>query len=605
MHTGESNSDRGFGQALDTLKPGLARQASTSQASPVVGGWTFLKLMVGAHVRIAMAMLHNLRHQSRLMLAVLATFILGYLVIGFLIFYGGLGYLNTFPLVGPLLTRRVLFLLLAFFFVMLLFSNIVVGYGAMFRSRDTIWLFTLPIASRDIYRWKLLEHILVSSWALLFFVAPLLLAYCMVLNGGLLFFGLAWLLLIPFVVIPAVCASFAALLLARFFSAHTMQWAFWLGGLAGLFLIALQIAPASTELNEVSADLLSINEILKKSEFVLSDGLPSAWFTRALLAMTLEFQAEAFFYALLLTSYALVAISLASRLGSRLFLNSWMRAAEMEGHGPGVPSGQNFSRALIHPWEWILNLLPSPRPAKSMLIKDQLLFWRDPAQWSQFLIFFGLLGIYIVNLRNISVDVSSPFWSTVISYLNLGSMALTLSTLTTRFVFPQFSIEGRRLWILGMSPLGLHRIVMQKFITSALFSGGLTVGLMWISSSVLQLPLSNTVIFCSAVGLLAAGLSGLAVGLGTIFPNLREENPAKIVSGFGGTLCLVLSFLFIVAMLLVLMIPAFFQDRSSNMPLFRWDLSTLVGCVGACILGISTAMLPMRLALRRVATMEL
>jgi ABC-2 type transport system permease protein len=41
--------------------------------------------------------------------------------------------------------------------------------------------------------------------------------------------------------------------------------------------------------------------------------------------------------------------------------------------------------------------------------------------------------------------------------------------------------------------------------------------------------------------------SGLAVGLGALFPNFKEDNPSKIVSGFGGTFCLVLSFLYIVA----------------------------------------------------------
>ena len=39
--------------------------------------------------------------------------------------------------------------------------------------------------------------------------------------------------------------------------------------------------------------------------------------------------------------------------------------------------------------------------------------------------------------------------------------------------------------------------------------------------------------------MMSAALSGLAVGLGALFPNFKEDNPSKIVSGFGGTLCLV------------------------------------------------------------------
>ena len=45
------------------------------------------------------------------------------------------------------------------------------------------------------------------------------------------------------------------------------------------------------------------------------------------------------------------------------------------------------------------------------------------------------------------------------------------------------------------------------------------------------------------------GEVALAVGLGAVYPNFREDNPSKIVSGFGGTLCLVLSFLYIIGML--------------------------------------------------------
>ena len=37
-----------------------------------------------------------------------------------------------------------------------------------------------------------------------------------------------------------------------------------------------------------------------------------------------------------------------------------------------------------------------------------------------------------------------------------------------------------------------------------------------------------------------------------LFPNLEESNAAKIVSGFGGTLCLVGSFIFILSFIMLL-----------------------------------------------------
>jgi ABC-2 type transport system permease protein len=83
------------------------------------------------------------------------------------------------------------------------------------------------------------------------------------------------------------------------------------------------------------------------------------------------------------------------------------------------------------------------------------MFWRDTAQWAQSLMLFGLLAVYIFNLRHFSQQLSDPFWTQLVSFLNLGACSLNLATLTTRFVYPQFSLEGKRLWIVGMAPLGL------------------------------------------------------------------------------------------------------------------------------------------------------
>ena len=50
-------------------------------------------------------------------------------------------------------------------------------------------------------------------------------------------------------------------------------------------------------------------------------------------------------------------------------------------------------------------------------------------------------------------------------------------------------------------------------------------------------------------------LNSMALCLGTLFPNLKEENSAKIVSGFGGTLCLILSFIYIIIIMLLMAFP--------------------------------------------------
>ena len=37
-------------------------------------------------------------------------------------------------------------------------------------------------------------------------------------------------------------------------------------------------------------------------------------------------------------------------------------------------------------------------------------FWRDPAQWSQFLIFFGIMALYLANIRNTAGVFARDIW---------------------------------------------------------------------------------------------------------------------------------------------------------------------------------------------------
>ena len=64
------------------------------------------------------------------------------------------------------------------------------------------------------------------------------------------------------------------------------------------------------------------------------------------------------------------------------------------------------------------------------------------------------------------------------------------------------------------------------------------------SSLMLKFPWWRVAFFAGSIGLMSAALSGLSVGLGALFPNFKEDNPSKIVSSFGGTLCLVISFVY-------------------------------------------------------------
>jgi hypothetical protein len=68
------------------------------------------------------------------------------------------------------------------------------------------------------------------------------------------------------------------------------------------------------------------------------------------------------------------------------------------------------------------------------------------------------------------------------------------------------------------------------------------------------MPWTDVAFFGAVITVMTFALNGLAVGLGVLYPNVKETNPNKIVSGFGGTLCFVVSSTYIIAALALLIL---------------------------------------------------
>src|SRR5206468_7913977 len=129
-----------------------------------------------------------------------------------------------------------------------------------------------------------------------------------------------------------------------------------------------------------------------------------------------------------------------------------------------------------------------------------------------------------------------------------------------------------------------------------------TLGLIWLSCHMLKLPLERMAYYIAAVSIMTFTLNGLAIGLGALYPNFKEENPGKIVSGFGGTFCLVLSFLYIVASVTLLAVGSPWSWARLGETSIPWLIASWVGFL---ILSASLGWIPLRLGLRQVAAFEL
>jgi ABC-2 type transport system permease protein len=540
------------------------------------------------------------RKQSRLLTSLIASFIISYLVLSFWIFYDGLRFVAKFPGLGAVLTERLMYVLFAFLFGLLLLSNLVISYTNLFRNRETAFLLSLPVSNQTIFRWKLIESTLVASWAFVFLIAPLLAAFGLVRGVPWHFYVATLFLIALFIVLPGVVGAGLAILIGRFLDRRNFQIA-----IVGIALALLAFAAFWWKTQKADSELLdqrtlqALDQLLAKTRFTMFPFLPSYWLSSAVLQWAEGILRGAIFFATVLLSNTLFFGSLAfTRLG-----NVFYDTASAVQSRAGGQFQFNFFRStkktqptigLLE--KFFMSLSWFSRDTCALVLKDIRMFWRDTTQWGQSVMLFGLLGVYIINLRNFTHELTSPFWINLVAFLNLGACSLNLATLTTRFVFPQFSLEGRRLWIVGMAPMGMARVVKVKYWLASFASLVATLSLITLSCWLLKMTWDRIVFFGAVITVMTFALNGLAVGLGVLYPNLKEANPSKIVSGFGGTLCLVLSSLYILIAIVLLVIGIVGLRRHPV-----WTIESIIGFVTTSFL---IGWLPLKMGLNHLKNFE-
>ena len=434
--------------------------------------------------------------------------------------------------------------------VMLVFSAGILVYGGLYCSQEARLLLTLPARAEAIFAHTFQEAIWFSCWGFVLLGSPMLVAYGVVRGSDWTYFALVLPFMVSFAVIPATVGAMCCLALVAWMPRLRLQAlsaaaaAVCLGGLwLGWSLVGRAPAdPLSPAWFEHTFARLSITE---------QKLLPSWWLSSGLIEAARSGDDAGF-------SGIEAVRFLALLVANAMFLNllaGWLaRAVYRRGYSELCGEAPTRRRRRMG---WIDRALAGSdaalgRPLRLLLVKDLRIFRRDVSQWSQFVIFFGLLGLYFLNLRSFHYNAA---YASMVGFLNVAVVGLILSTFTTRFVYPMISLEGRRFWILGLLPVHRDQIVWSKFVF-ALVGGLVPCGLLvLLSDSMLGLGWRMILQHELCCAVLCAGLSGIAVGLGARIPDLREPSPAKISSGFGGTLCLVLSSLFIMAVVLLAALP--------------------------------------------------
>ncbi|MCP4191923.1 MAG: hypothetical protein GY768_15015 [Planctomycetaceae bacterium] len=541
---------------------------------------------------------------SRLRILLLAALTLTFWIGMFVLFHEGFSLLVS--AVGHEATlARTVHAVYNVFFLSLLFmvgvSSGILYYGSVYKSEEVALLLTTPARTSRIAIYKYQESMLLACWGFILLGSPLLVAYGVVNHAPWNYYVLLPPFLLSFSAIAAGMGVIGCTVLIYF--APRLR----LHSLAILItiLIAMMIYFVWGAFSTRNDDMLSVlwlEQMLNKFQLAEQRVLPSWWLSTGLLEAAHSTPKG------VIDSIGLLCVLVSNGLLITLVIGVLADKLLRKGFG-SLSGGQRRSVGIQLKWldrliQRILN--PLPVPMQLILLKDLRLFRRDPLQWTQFLLFFGLLCLYFFYVRRFNYGTALTGWMTMIGFMNLAVVGLILSTFTTRFVFPMISMEGFRFWILGTLPINRSTILWSKFLFASVVCCLPCSVLILLSDLALQLwtrtPLSVILhqVLCLCMGF---GLAGLSVGLGAYLPNLQESSPAKIAAGFGGTLTLVLSAILIVTVVMPPAIATYFWVTAEHV---RWHtmglLTTMTSSIAVSVL---CTVIPMRLGFRAFRQMEM
>ena len=491
-----------------------------------------------------------------------------------------------------------------FFFtltILLIFSTGIILYSSLFAGRESEFLLASPVPIDHVFSYKLQGAIAFSSWGFLLLGSPILVAYGLeVRDGAPWYYYVAMpFFFLGFLLIPGCIGAIACLLIVNILPRHRKH--FMVGFVVALIALAVYWGVSwyreSREFGMGSRQWFE--SFLNELSYLGGRLVPYHWMARGLRGAAIE-RAEVMLYNLaLIWSHGLMLYVVTVWLARKLYRRGYNRLA----------SGGSLRKKYGGHWmDNTLSVLLFALDAQTrmLIIKDFRAFRRDPAQWAQILIFLAMGSMYFLLMRRFYEQDIRQTFRIGISLLTLIATGFLMCAYTGRFIFPMLSLEGSKFWILGLLPLDRSRLLVGKFVFSAI--GCLTAGefLIVFANYMLGMPWLIVVVHAVTIAFLGLGFSALSVGFGACMPNFRETDPSKVAIGFGGTVNLIVGLMFLTAMVVLMPMPLqlfYVQHDEQLLSLSAVPWLFWVGMGIGVLIGVSTIAVSMRagiVALRRM-----
>lgn len=475
------------------------------------------------------------------------------------------------------LLERLIGLIFLISYSMIFMSSMINGLSSFYLSQNLPFLYSLPISKWKILAVKFLENWMISCYLVVLFLACFLVAHA---NS----FSLSWLhyvgialVLIPFTLSPVALGSAVLTVLIRFFPARRIHQVVSL--IAGIFLGALVIAVRMMKPERLLSPRTTDDFVRLVKDLTIPSlaHLPSSWAAHAVIYGGVR-------DILLLFAIAGGSILLLVGVLRLLYEKAFIFSAESR----TLKATPRFSKRAVSGTYGSIG---------SLVRKDLKLFVRDATQWSQLLLLIALVVVYLLNIKNLAIQLPLVRW--IVSFINLGLAGFVFSALSVRFLFPSISMEGRSFWIIRTIPISFRSLLWCKYLIYFppffLFSQMLV----FFSNRILDVPPFFVALSTANIFAVAFALTGLAIGIGALMPNFKTDHPSQIAVGPGGVLYMLLSFVYLGLMLLIQFRPVWFYiiDQSER-------IHNTFYAVAAILLTLAVGLIPMEWGARHLARRE-
>jgi ABC-2 type transport system permease protein len=521
-----------------------------------------------------------------------------FFLIAFWISWRMVSYFKSVPEIGPLLASKMLGMALLAFMGILLLSNLIGSLSTFFLARDLDMLVAAPLEWGQFYLAKLAETVIHASWMVALLAIPLLTAYAIVWHGGPMFVLVAAGALIPLFVIPGVIGSAITLILVNVFPARRTRDILGLitvlavGGLAMFIRLA---GPEQLARPEGFQNLVDFVAVLRTPSHPL---LPSEW-ARAMIMNWLTRVGDPLPIALLWTTAAAFVV-MGGTLHRRWYIQGFARAQE---------GADQFVRGARWGGAARRLLLGMPVTRREFILKDLRVFFRDSTQWSQLILLAVLVPVMLLNVQMLplfSGEKVPVLLITVILFVTQGLSGFVIAGTAERLVFPAVSLEGRQLWLLRSSPLDPRAMLRSKYLVGVLPLLILALALTLTTNHLLHASDFMMLVSVGTVVAYTLAVGGLALGMGTLFPQFETENAAQIATSFGGLVFMLIAVALLGVVIILEAIPVTEELRARQAGAQAMTVSTYgwIAFALVVVLCLAAGLWPLYLARKRLASLE-